>query len=79
MWDICGLIVTGRTIHAKRNLSLCHFVHVNSDMVSQVAYLLGMSIKCKTDSKSTCEKIKDDEVGGPCSMHSRGCEIRMIL
>jgi len=48
-------------------------------MVSQVAYLLAMSIKRKTDSKSTCDKIKDDEVGGPCSMHGRGCEIRMGL
>jgi len=60
-------------------LSLCHAVHVKSDMVSQVAYLLGMSVKRKTDSKSTCDKIKDDEVDGQCSMHSRGCEIRRVL
>jgi len=41
-------------------------------MVSQVAYLLDMFIKPKTDSKSTCDKFKDDEVFGPCSIHSRG-------
>ena len=68
-----------KTIQMKRNLSLCHFVHVKSDIVSQVACSLGMSIKSKTRLKSTCDKIKDDEVDGPCSMHSRGCEIRKVL
>ena len=48
-------------------------------MVSQVAYSLGMSLKRKTDSKSTRDKIEDDEVAGLCSMRNKGCEIRMLL